>query len=536
MWQLIEWSRLLGGLGAFLLGMHLLETGMEQMGGSSFSKLLRRATRTPLLGVVWGTITTALLQSSSLVSLMVVALVGAGILGLPQAFGLIMGVNIGTTATGWLVTLVGFKLNVEKFALWGLGIGAFLAVIWNYKRWLQLAGQALAGFALLFIGLEWMKEAIARFAEVVDLTAWQDAGSITLFIFGFVLTAIIQSSSATMAITLSAMHAGILGFYQGAALMIGADLGTTVTVFLGTLDGNVAKRQVALTHFLYNLIVNVVAFIFLPWEIALVEKILGVDDPLLALVTFHSAMNILGAVLFFPFIHPFMRLIERLVKSKKKVESLFIHKVPASQTDAAFIALQKEIMHLAERVLAWGRLLWEQKPMPDYDSPEAFYTATKQLGNEVIAYIVQLQQHMKTGEESQVLTNLLWSVRRLLRAAKSLKDIRHNIENYRHDEREAVQQLFASLREQVTDTLAEIEAKKEYWLQSQDWGLQDLWTKNRQRQRRLNEEVLQNIALHETNEAATFLNMIHENKEYLESIIEALEGKPDAEKLQEVPV
>ncbi|GIV40685.1 MAG: sodium:phosphate symporter [Thermonema sp.] len=533
MGQVIEWSRLLGGLGAFLLGMHLLETGLEQLGGSSFSRLLRKATRTPLLGIFWGTVATALLQSSSLVSLMVVALVGAGILTLAQAFGLIMGANIGTTATGWLVTLLGFKLNIEELALWGLGIGAFLAVIWNYKRWLQLSGQAIAGFALLFIGLEWMKNAIARFAEVVDLSAWQDAGSLTLFVFGFVLTAIIQSSSATMAITLSAMHAGILGFYQGAALMIGADLGTTITVFLGTLDGNVAKRQVALTHFLYNLIVNLIAFALLPWEIAAVEKLLGITDPLLALVTFHSGMNILGAVLFLPFIRPFMRLIERLVKPKKKTEAHFIHRVPVSQTDAALIALQKEVVHLAERVLAWGRLLWGLGEAAGAGEPTVVYASIKQLGSEIIAYIVQLQQHMKTEANAQNLTGLLWSVRRLLRAAKSLKDIRHNIEHYRHDEREAVQLLLAHMREQVATTLAALEEKKEFWLQSQDLVMQALWERNRQWQQQLNEEVLQGTVLYGLNEAATFLNMIHENKEYLESVIEALEGKPDTEYWQE---
>jgi len=533
MWQLIEWSRLLGGLGAFLLGMHLLETALAQLGGSSFSKLLRKATRTPLLGIFWGTVVTALLQSSSLVSLMVVALVGAGILGLPQAFGLIMGANIGTTATGWLVTLIGFKLNVEKFALWGLGIGAFLAVIWSYKTWMKLAGQAIAGFALLFIGLEWMKEAIAHFAEVVDLSAWQEAGALTLFIVGFVLTAIIQSSSATMAITLSAMHAGILGFYQGAALMIGADLGTTVTVFLGTLDGNVVKRQVALTHFLFNFIVNMTAFVFLPWEIALIEKILGIYDPLLALVAFHSALNVFGAVLFFPFIHPFMRLIERLVKQKKITEARFIYRVPTSQTDAAFIALQKEIAHLAERVIGWGRLLWDIKPLPSPESPEAFYAATKQLGSEVIAYIAQLQQHMKTEIDAQTLTNLLWSVRRLLRAAKSLKDIRHNIEHYRYDEREAVRHLITHMREHASLTLSALEEKQANGGQTQDWTLRDLWTLNREYQHRLNEEVLLNITLYAPEEAATFLNMIHENKEYLESIIEALERRTDTGELQE---
>lgn len=235
----------IAGLGVFLLGINQMEGGIKSLAGKSFRKYMRSYTRNPFYGILIGTIITAILQSSSVVSLMTIAFVGAGIIPLKNAVGVIFGANLGTTATGWIVASIGFKFPIESFALPVLGVGGILVTLFSNRIFFTELGRFLIGFGALFTGIAFMKDAI----DVTNI----DANTITqfsipvhlYFIVGVFLTAIIQSSSATMAITLSGLYAGLIPLDIAAAIVVGGSLGTTITVLLGTLGGNSIKKQVA---------------------------------------------------------------------------------------------------------------------------------------------------------------------------------------------------------------------------------------------------------------------------------------------------
>jgi Na/Pi-cotransporter len=237
--------RLAAGLGLFLFGMHELEEALKQLAGRPFKRFLRQYTAKPLRGIIAGALTTAALQSSSVVSLIVLAFVGTGIITLASAISIVFGSNLGTTATGWIVATVGFKLDIEALALPLIAMGGF-GVVWSAKG-TRRAGLShfVAGLGLMLMGLEFMKSGALIATELFDPAQLAGFPLIVFLVTGLLLTAVIQSSSATIMITLSALYAGAMTLESAAAIAIGADLGTTITAMLGALAGSTDKKRVA---------------------------------------------------------------------------------------------------------------------------------------------------------------------------------------------------------------------------------------------------------------------------------------------------
>jgi len=241
----------LAGLGVFLLGMSLIEEALETLAGRTFKKFLRRHTQHPIKAIGSGILVTVILQSSSVVSLMVLAFVGAGVIELKNAIGVIIGANLGTTFTGWVVAYFGFSLDIENAIMPMLAIGGLSVAFLTNKKWYQHLGKLLIGLGFLLMGLLYMKEGMELFAQQIDLSILKESSPYWMFLVGFVLTAIIQSSSASMVITLSALSAGIVTLPAAAAMVIGSDLGTTVTTIIGGIKGTKAKKRVALSQVNY---------------------------------------------------------------------------------------------------------------------------------------------------------------------------------------------------------------------------------------------------------------------------------------------
>ncbi|MFC2969883.1 Na/Pi cotransporter family protein [Acidimangrovimonas pyrenivorans] len=309
--------QVLGGIGLFLFGMQTMTEALRQLAGQRARALLTRFTTTPLTGAITGTLTTAAIQSSSATTVTVVGFVGAGLLTFPQAVGIIFGANIGTTVTGWMVMLLGFKLKIGLAALPLLFAGSLTRVLarGNWAR----AGQALAGFALVFVGLEMMQAGMAGFQGQVtpaDFPPDTLLGRFEMLLLGAVITAITQSSSAGVASTLVLLGAGTISFTQAAALVIGMDIGTTVTALLATVGGSRAMRQTGLAHVAYNVVTGVVAFFLLGLiALPLRDGLMGGDNQA-GLVAFHTLFNLVGVVLMLPLANPFARLVERLVPER----------------------------------------------------------------------------------------------------------------------------------------------------------------------------------------------------------------------------
>ncbi|MCW9000432.1 MAG: Na/Pi symporter, partial [Kangiellaceae bacterium] len=244
------------GLGFFLYAMKLLEQTLKQTAGYRLQKSISEKTDTPLEAILTGTVSTAVLQSSSLVGLIVLALCAAGMLPLFNAIGVMIGANLGTTFTGWVATFIGFKLHLTESSFYIVGLAGIVHIATKNQKLLHTSTIFIA-IGLLLIGLDLMKSSSAGIAEQIDINEFK-AHSVFYFLFlGVALSAIIQSSSAVMMITLSALNIQVIELHHAAALVIGADLGTTSTILLGSIKGAGIKRQLASAHLLFNLVTDI---------------------------------------------------------------------------------------------------------------------------------------------------------------------------------------------------------------------------------------------------------------------------------------
>ncbi|MDH3668267.1 MAG: Na/Pi symporter, partial [Paracoccaceae bacterium] len=329
-----------GGIGLFLVGMIMLTEGLKGLAGRALRRVLAQFTATPLSGAVTGALTTAVVQSSSATTVTAVGFVGAGLITFPQALGIVFGANLGTTTTGWLVALLGFKLQLGTIAL-PLVFAAALMRLFGSPR-LDMLGTALAGFSLLFIGIDAMREGLDALEGAVtpsDFPGDSLIGRLQLVLIGAAVTAVTQSSSAGVAAALAALAAGAINFPQAAVMVIGMNVGTTLTALIATLGGSTAMRRTGYAHLIFNVITGLVAFLLLGPFIAAIGRFGAGGDGLIAVVTFHTVFNLLGVVLFLPFAEPFAGLVTRLVRERGPTLTRRLGKPilrdPDAATDAA---------------------------------------------------------------------------------------------------------------------------------------------------------------------------------------------------------
>jgi phosphate:Na+ symporter len=306
-----------GGLGLFLIGMTIMTEGLRELAGDTIRSALMRFTSSPVTGAVSGAIGTAILQSSSATTVAVVGFVGAGLMTFNASLGIIFGANIGTTVTGWLVALLGFKLQLGTLLLPLVLAGALLRRFGSGTA--AATGYALAGFGLIFVGIGALQQGLSGMQglitpETLPGDTWD--GRILTVLLGVLATLITQSSSAGVATTLTALYTGVIGFEQGLALVIGMDIGTTFTAVLATLGGSTAARRTGVSHLVYNLFTGSGAVLLITpyircWQVLLPGGLAQHAE--VALVAFHSLFNLLGVVLVLPFTDRFARLMRRLV-------------------------------------------------------------------------------------------------------------------------------------------------------------------------------------------------------------------------------
>lgn len=310
--------QVLGGVGLFLFGMEVMTAALREMAAGRLRRLLSRFTKTPLRGVATGALATAAVQSSSAVTVMTIGFVGAGLISFSQSLGVLYGANIGTTITGWVVVLLGFKLKLGLVALPVLFVASLMGILGRgqYER----LGRILAGFSLLFIGLGMMQGAMAGAEaqltpQMLPGTGW--LGRLALVGIGLGLTVLMQASAAGVAMVLVLLGSHAISFEQGAAMVIGMNIGTTVTGLLAALGGARAMRLTAAANLLFNIGTAAVAFPLLDLVGPMLQDTaLGRDDQT-ALVLFHSGFNLLGTMLFLPLTRPFAALVEKLVPERR---------------------------------------------------------------------------------------------------------------------------------------------------------------------------------------------------------------------------
>ncbi|MDX2349269.1 MAG: Na/Pi symporter [Porticoccus sp.] len=439
--QFQPWE-LAAGLGIFLFGMMTLEQALHRLGTHSFRRLLREHTNTPIRGVLMGIISTVCLQSSSMVGLIVLAFVGAGILKMTNALGIIFGANLGTTFTGWVVATIGFKFNLTEYSLPLLALGTLGTVFIHTEHRRHPQAKLLLGLGLLLMGLGLIKTSMEGFSEQLSPELFRDYPLPLFLLGGLIFTAIIQSSSATMMIVLSAIHTDVLPLTTAAAIIIGADLGTTGTILISSLKGTADKRRVALSHFIFNLVNCTIAFFLLPVILHLITNTLSIQDPMYALVLFHSMFNLMGIALFLPFISPFSRWLQNRFTNGDTSGCQYITKVSYKVGDAADSAIYQEVTRLFYKVIILNLRVMKIRPeelfkgykaldvyqqtrqeRPSFDEQ---YSEIKHTEQEVLYYANKVLQEKPGKGEAESIPRLLDAARNLAYSAKSLKDVRQN--------------------------------------------------------------------------------------------------------------
>jgi phosphate:Na+ symporter len=417
---------LLAGLGLFLFGMNMLESALKALSGRTFKLFLRKQTGNTVKAILAGGLTTAVLQSSSMVTLLVMSFAGAGILGLKNGIGMILGANLGTTATGWLVALLGFKLNIQAIVYPIMALGGLLSVFLKSETGGRVS-RLLLGFAFLFLGLGLMKDGFAGVAEFLDPEFLRGKPLVLFLLFGFVLTALIQSSSASMTIYLASLSVGMISLEQAAVLVIGSDLGTTVTALIGTLRANEIRRKVGWSQFYFNFFNMFIAVALVKPVLWLFKNQFGAEaDPLILLVGFHSAFNLVGIFVVAPMLPTFTAFINRIVKGKGARFASHIPLADPDEAHTAIEALEAESLRFIRQTIAVNRSCFDLFATTQ-ENPYDLYSDLKHYENEIASFYVRILKYDLDSEEAMRVSEIIGAIRNASLSAKDVKDIRHNL-------------------------------------------------------------------------------------------------------------
>lgn len=350
--------QLLGGIGLFLMGIALLTDGLKSMAGEALSRALTRFTGTPYKAFASGALVTLLVQSSSATTVTLIGFVSAGLLTFPQAVGVVMGASLGTTGTGWMISVLGLKVSLGFYTFPLIGIGALLRLL--ARGTVRSLGLSLAGFGLIFAGIDTLQDSMHILAKTFNLSALPIGGMmghLTIVAIGVLMTIIMQSSSAAAATTLTALHTQAINFDQAALLVIGAAIGTTVTAALAAIGGNVSAKRTALAHITFNLATGIIALFCLPLLLAgitYLQQTIALAPGAISLAAFHTLFILLGVILFLPFNRTFCRWIEWLLPEQ---EPRLTRHLGDTLLQAPGVALESTRRTLIETTLVTNKLL-----------------------------------------------------------------------------------------------------------------------------------------------------------------------------------
>ena len=360
-----DFLKLLGSLALFLYGMKIMSEGLQKFAGDRLRRILTAMTTNRVMGVITGMLITALIQSSSATTVMVVSFVNAGLLELAQSIGVIMGANIGTTVTAWIISALGFKVDIAAFAIPLLFFG--LPLLFSSKSNRKSLGEFIFGFSFLFMGLQNLKANAPDLQQNPDMLQfvqnWADMGFVSILIFvliGTVLTMIVQASAATMAITLIMCANGWISFELGAALVLGENIGTTITANLAALTANTQAKRAAMAHLVFNVFGVIWVLCLFPFFTGgiswFVENVMGVTETSVAvpfkLSAFHTAFNICNVLIMIWFVKLIERTVCTIYPSKEQDEEYrlrFISGGMLSTAELSILQAKKEIHLYAER-------------------------------------------------------------------------------------------------------------------------------------------------------------------------------------------
>ena len=453
---------LLGALGMFLYGMNLMSSGLQKAAGDRLRGFLSSMTSNPAKGVLTGLGVTSVIQSSSATTVMVVSFVNAGLLTLAQAISVIMGANIGTTVTAWLVSWLGFKADISVLAVPLMAVGFVLSCSKKSSR--RNISELIVGFSLLFLGLSLMKDSVPDLSESPDVLAfiegWQGRGfgSVLLFLaLGTVLTLILQSSSATMALTIMMLNFGWIKFDMACAMVLGENIGTTITANIAAAVGNTSAKRAALAHTVFNVFGVVWALIFfgvfLKMVGAVTAGVFGLPDPaakgfavvegvdgaqsdsqtaaLYGLSMLHTLFNTINTLILIWFIPTIEKLVCKIIKGKQEADDKEIHRLkyinagPLATPELALEQASKEIIHFAQisrKGLGYVRSAINEKDNEKFEEYRAKLVKYEEISDRIEYEIASFLNEVSAQEISQNTSIRIKAMYKIIGEMESLGD------------------------------------------------------------------------------------------------------------------
>jgi phosphate:Na+ symporter len=484
--------QLFGALGLFLFGMKVMSDALMSLAGDKMRHILASMTSNRLFGILTGFFITSVIQSSSATTLMVVSFANASLLTLTESISVIMGANIGTTITAWLITILGFKVSMSAIALplVGFGFAFTFAKKENLKKW----GGFIIGFAVLFIGLQFLKDAvpdIKQNPEILEfLNKYTDHGfwSVLLFLFiGTLLTIIIQSSSATMALTLIMTAQGWIPFDLAAAMVLGENIGTTITANLAAVVSNFNAKRTARAHLIFNIIgVIWVLILFYPFLQIINRWVLnmGSESPYVsaaaipvALSLFHTVFNITNTFLLVWFVKPIAKIVEKIVVAKVEIKKIDepkylsekVLKYPetliASLVDESKYLFKRAIFEIVAHAMSIHRediksdlkiktVVKQSKKDMHIDVEQLYFNKVKTIYGEIIRYATIGQSSLKlTEKQNRQISEIKIANRKMVEILKDVKEIGRNVSFYLNSDNKYIRKEYYRFRKKIVKVL-----------------------------------------------------------------------------------
>lgn len=471
---------IIAGIAIFLIGMVFMEDGFKLFSGGILEKLIEKSTNNVPKAIFTGFLSTSVVQSSSLISVIVISFLGAGLISLAGAIGVVFGSNIGTTTTAWIVSTFGVKIKISAYAMPMIIFGVISRFSSNntYKG----LGNVLIGLGFVFLGISYMKDGFDTLKAGLDLSQFAMEGYIGAVVYialGAIATIVIQSSSATMALIITALATGQIIYINALELAIGANIGTTVTAVIAALASNSNGKRLAVAHFIFNIITGVVAIIFLYQLADLVDVLalkigIGSEDYAMKLALFHTIFNVIGVLLVSPFTYKLESFLLGLFKDEKvsKLKPKYLEKGLIKIPDAALTCVKKEIFHLyenAQEVISHAIYLHRHKFLGTNKEDlneivkksnldininiNQFYTnKIKTLYGEIIKFSALAQDSMDENDKNKIY-DLKLASRNIVEAIKDIRELHKNISIYLKSDNEFIKDEYNNIRIGIANIL-----------------------------------------------------------------------------------
>jgi phosphate:Na+ symporter len=473
-WVSPDFKTIAAGVAIFLLGMFSLEQGFKAFSGGVLERFLQKTTDTTAKSLAFGIVSTTLMQSSSLISVITISFLSAGMIALTQGIGIIFGSNLGTTTGAWLVAGLGLKVDIAAYAMPMLVFGVIMIFQKGSKR-LEGGGWVLVGLGLLFLGIAYMKEGFETVGAQIDLAQFAMPGFKGLIVYtliGIAATVVMQSSHATLILTITALAAGQVTYENALALAIGSNVGTTITAVLGAISASVSGRQLAAAHLIFNLVTGAIAIAFLKQFSAGVDWIadligLAQDNYTLKFAIFHTLFNLVGVAVMLPLINILVGFLQRLIREKveppEAARVLFLNKSALEFPDTALEVIAKETVHMAfnaYEILAHGLNLHRRDITSSADINEVIASCNESMSVDIqdlyqrkvkplYSAILEFATHAEArmdADQLERLRHLRRACWQIVTAIKAMKEMQGNINRYMCADNEYVRREYNRIR------------------------------------------------------------------------------------------